>query len=40
MLILIFLHILLFFFFFQFQAKQFINICMEHDVYDFDTAYV
>ncbi|CAH3151636.1 unnamed protein product [Pocillopora meandrina] len=22
------------------QAKQFINICMEHDVYDFDTAYV
>ncbi|PFX25622.1 Aflatoxin B1 aldehyde reductase member 2 [Stylophora pistillata] len=21
------------------QAKQFINICMEHDVYDFDTAY-
>ena len=39
MLILIFLHILLFFFF-QFQAKQFISICMEHDVYDFDTAYV
>lgn len=39
MLILIFLHILLFFFF-QFQVKQFINICMEHDVYDFDTAYV